>query len=146
MDIIDPALIKPVGDHILVAAFSGDTETSSGLVISDTSSNTFPVAGTILASGPQSKYSAGQKVMYRRYSLDELKITSGGVEQTVNLLEDSDILAIYGGETPPEKNPYKAIEDKKAAQGITKTDNTNDHATEETTSSGESVPDASEEV
>lgn len=118
-NIIDPTLIKPVGDHILVETFTGDNTTSSGLEMADTTSNTFPVAGNVIASGPQSKYVAGQQVMFRRYSLDELKISSGGVEQVVYLLEDSDVLALYGGDVPTQKNPYKAIQDKKANEGVT---------------------------
>lgn len=133
-NIIDPFLIKPVGDHILVETFSGDNTTSSGLEMADTSANTFPVAGNIIASGPESKYKAGSQVMFRRYSLDELKISSGGVEQTIHLLEDSDVLALYGGETPPQRNPYEAIQTKKANQGITT--NKNENADEETANGG----------
>lgn len=119
-DIIDPTLIKPVGDHILVATFEGDDTTSSGLEISNTAANSFPVSGTVIASGPVSKFSPDQQVMFRRYSLDELKISSGGIEQTIYLLEDSDVLAIYGGENAPPKNPYHSIEQLKENEGIIK--------------------------
>jgi co-chaperonin GroES (HSP10) len=125
--ILDPKLIKPVGKHILVETFEGDNTTDSGLELADTASNSFPVSGTIIASGPQSEYSIGQEVMFRRYSLDELKISSGGKEQTVYLLEDTDILAIYGGEETPPKNPYEQIEKRRDI-----TNNKNEDATEET--------------
>lgn len=130
-DIIDPTLIAPVGTHLLVATFEGASQTDSGLDIDQGSGNTFPVCGTVLAVGPQSQYEKDQQVMFRRYSLDELKISSGGVEQTVYLLEDEDILATYGGDLTPPQNPRSQIQKKKENAGIIPKET--DNAIQETT-------------
>lgn len=132
--VIDPSLIKPVGDHLLIRTFVANDTTASGLTIVDNNSNSFPVSAEVIAAGPQSKYKVGDKVLYRRYALDELKVSSGGVTQTIAMLEDSDVLATYGDVDVPSRPPYDQIKKLKGEEDITNNEDT--HADEETANGG----------
>ncbi len=90
--------IKPTGCRILIEVAEVSKQTSSGLIIADTATNSAPVTGKIISVGEDSKFHPGQQVFFRRYSVDELKIVSPTGEQLFYFLEDADVLALLDGE------------------------------------------------
>lgn len=90
--------IKPTGSKILIEVAEVAKQTSSGLIIADTATNFAPVTGKIINVGELSVYKIGQQVLFRRYSVDELKIVSPTGEQLFYFLEDADVLALVEGE------------------------------------------------
>lgn len=93
MNNIDINTIIPTGRRILLQVDEVVTETDGGLIIADTATNSAPVMGTIIRVGPESNFKSNDRVMFRRYSIDELKIVGPTGEQLFYFLEDADILA-----------------------------------------------------
>ena len=91
--------LRPLGDRLIVSAASKSEVTASGLVLPETSKER-PEQGTIIAAGPgrlddkgariAMSVKVGDKVMFKKYSPDEIKID--GVDYLV--LSESDILAV----------------------------------------------------
>lgn len=96
MNDIDIAEINPTGSRILIQVQEVKTETDSGLTISDSATNSAPVIGEVISVGPNSVHKKGETVMFRRYSVDLLKIVGPTGEQEFYFLEDPDVLAIVG--------------------------------------------------
>ena len=87
--------LEPLFNQVLVAVEEKQEVTESGLVIPDNASFDRPQTGTITATGPEAdKVKVGDKVIYRRFSPDEVKIG----EETHTLLSQADILAIVHAE------------------------------------------------
>lgn len=93
MDEIKIENIKPTGQRILIEVKEIETKVG-GLEIADTATNSAPVTGVVIDVGESSVYKKDQKVLFRRYSVDELKIVTALGEQLLYFLEDSDVLAI----------------------------------------------------
>lgn len=108
-------LITPVGDKLLVEVEENATTTDGGMTVVNGAGNTAPVMGTIVKAGEKSKYAPGTVVMFRRYTIDELKITTAAGEQTAYFLEDADILATVGGGDLSAPNKYAQVALKKQA-------------------------------
>lgn len=89
--------IFPIGDRYLIEVYKAANESASGLIM-ENSSNTSaaPVLGTILKSGDRATFSPGQQILFRRYSVDELKFITAEGEQVVVLVEGNDVVAIIG--------------------------------------------------
>ncbi len=91
--------LRPLGDRVIVSAASKEEKTASGLVLPETSKER-PEQGTVVAAGPgrfdedgermPMSVKVGDKVMFKKYSPDEIKID--GVDYLV--LSESDILAV----------------------------------------------------
>ncbi|MBI2621131.1 MAG: co-chaperone GroES [Candidatus Levybacteria bacterium] len=94
--------IKPLGDNVLIKPLEADVKTASGIVLPDTAREK-PQVGEVMATGPghvnpQGKLDpmnvkAGQKVMYKKWGGDEVKV--GSEEWTI--VKQGDILAIVDG-------------------------------------------------
>jgi chaperonin GroES len=92
--------IKPLHDNVVIKPAVAEKTTKAGIVLPDTVDKGKPEQGTVVAVGPGkfldngtlSKMSvkAGDKVMFKKYSADEIEI--GGEE--VILISEADILAI----------------------------------------------------
>jgi len=127
--LIDTKDIIPSGSRLLIAPDEKATETDGGLIIAGDEKNTAPVKGTVIAVGPKASFEVGSVVLFRRYSIDELKIDDGTGEQVVYFLEDSDILGTVKVELPVNKEvEYPKIVEKKELDEIK-------NASKETTSS-----------
>ncbi len=86
--------IRPVGPRCLVKVYESASQSASGLFLDNTSNaSAAPVMGTVLAAGEESNFKQGDEVLFRRYSVDVLKIITEQGEQTIHLIEDEDILA-----------------------------------------------------
>lgn len=83
--------IQPLGENVLVEPAKSDTKTASGIVLPDTSEEK-PQEGVVIAAGDDKKIKVkpGQKVIYSKYSGNEIKIG----EKEYLLVKNEDILAI----------------------------------------------------
>jgi chaperonin GroES len=91
--------LKPLSDYVVVKAITEEM-TKSGIIIPDTVEKDKPVKGEILAvgegklldSGSRATVSVkvGDKVMFKKYSPDEIKVD--GEEYLI--IRESDIIAI----------------------------------------------------
>lgn len=92
--------LKPLGDHVIVKPMTESEVTKSGIVLPDTIDKERPEKGTVEAIGPGKLLDNGQrapitvkigdKVMFKKYSPDELK----DGEEKYLVISESDILAI----------------------------------------------------
>jgi co-chaperonin GroES (HSP10) len=90
--------ILPVGDRYLIKIHRAANESASGLAMENSSNvSAAPVLGTILKSGSEAQFSEGTKILFRRYSVDELKFITSEGEQTVFMVEGSEIVATVSG-------------------------------------------------
>ena len=88
--------IIPVGSRCLVKPFIAADKTESGLVLNNESNvSAAPVRGTVLKAGDKSKFKKGQDLLYRRYSMDSLKMITPKGEETVYFVDDEDVLGYY---------------------------------------------------
>jgi len=83
--------IEPLGENVLIEPMKADAKTASGIVLPDTSEEK-PQEGLVVAVGTDKKIKVrpGQKVIYSKYSGNEIKI--GNVEYL--LVKNEDILAV----------------------------------------------------
>lgn len=92
--------LKPLHGNVIVKPWSKETVTASGLVIPDTVNKEKPEQGEVVAVGPGRLLDSGQsapmsvkvgdKVMFRKYSPDEIKVD--GEEYLV--IKEQDIMLI----------------------------------------------------
>lgn len=91
------AKVNPVGPRIVIRPHESSSVSESGLVMSNSSNTaTGKVLGEIVETSPESKFKdmIGKKVLFRRYSIDELKFITQKGEQTVHLVDDDEVLAL----------------------------------------------------
>ena len=83
--------IQPLGENVLIEPMKQDTKTASGIVLPGTSEEK-PQEGTVIAIGDDKKIKvkAGQKVIYSKYSGNEIKMK----DKEYLLVKNEDILAI----------------------------------------------------
>lgn len=91
--IIDKLIL--VGDKYLISPHKSADKSSSGLSMENTSNvASAPVLGTILKAGTKGEFGEGDQILFRRYSIDELKFITPEGEQTVFIVEGSEIVAV----------------------------------------------------
>jgi chaperonin GroES len=83
--------IQPLGENVLIEPAKQDAKTASGIVLPDTSGEK-PQEGTVIATGEDKKIKVkkGQKVIYSKYSGNEIKVR----DKEYLLVKNEDILAI----------------------------------------------------
>ena len=89
-------MLKPLGDHIIVRGLSKEEVTASGIILPDTASKERPERGEVIAVGPGKvldngsrstmDVKAGDKVVFKKYSPDEITIDK--VEYLVIRMDD----------------------------------------------------------
>ncbi len=92
--------VKPLSDRVLVKPLSEEQATKAGIIIPDTVEKEKPEKGEVVATGPGKlldngqrapmSVKAGDKVVFKKYSPDELKVDG----KELLILEESDILAV----------------------------------------------------
>lgn len=89
--------VIPVGDRYLIETYKAADESSTGLSM-ENQNNTAnaPVIGTVLKAGDKGTFKVGEMVLFRRYSIDELKFINADGEQIVHIVEGSEIIATMG--------------------------------------------------
>ena len=87
--------IVPLKNFLLIdASSSRPTETSSGFVLPEERYSPTPVLGTVIAAGPQATIKVGQTVLFRRFSIDEMKFNTDGTQQVISLLSEDEIVGV----------------------------------------------------
>ncbi|MBU1146178.1 co-chaperone GroES [Patescibacteria group bacterium] len=92
--------IKPLGDRVIIKPIAEDITTKSGIVLPETVEKEKAEKGEVLAAGPgrmldngalaAMSVKVGDKVMFKKYSPDEIKIDG----EELLVISESDILAI----------------------------------------------------
>ena len=92
--------IKPLHDHVIVKPIREDAATKAGIILPATIDKEKAEKGEVVAIGPGKlsndgnrlpmSVSVGEKVMFKKYSPDEIKIE--GEEYLV--IDDTDIIAV----------------------------------------------------
>ena len=92
--------IKPLGDRVIIKPITEDITTKSGIVLPETVEKEKAEKGEVVAIGPgrvldngglaPMSVKVGDKVMFKKYSPDEIKIDG----QELLVISESDILAI----------------------------------------------------
>jgi len=92
--------LKPLGDHLIVQTAEVDTTTKSGIVLPETADKERPQQGEVIAVGPgrildngnrlPMAVKVGQKVLFKKYSPDEIKID----DKEYLVLSESDVIAV----------------------------------------------------
>lgn len=93
------ANIKPLFDYVLVKPLEKEDKTASGIILPDTAKEK-PQVGKVMAVGPGAlsddgktlpmKIKVGQKVLYKKWGGNEVKV---GSEEWI-LIEQKDVMAI----------------------------------------------------
>jgi len=83
--------IQPLGENVLIEPAKQDAKTASGIVLPDTSGEK-PQEGMVIAIGEDKKIKVkkGQKVIYSKYSGNEIKVG----DKEYLLVKNEDILAV----------------------------------------------------
>lgn len=92
--------IKPLSDYLIIKPLADETITTSGIVLPDTVDKEKPEKGEVVAAGPGKtldngqkapmSVAVGQKVMFRKYAPDEIKIDG----QDYLVIRESDVMLI----------------------------------------------------
>ena len=92
--------IRPLDDRVIVKPLAEEEITAGGIVLPDTAEKEKPEQGEVLAVGPGKRLDNGEispmsvkvgdKVVFRKYSADEVKIDN----QEVLVVNESDIVGI----------------------------------------------------
>lgn len=84
--------VRPLGENVLIRPEKPEQKTAAGIYLPDTASQERSQLGKVMAIGESDKIKvkAGQKVVFRRYGGEEIKIE--GVEYLIASYKD--ILAI----------------------------------------------------
>ena len=92
--------IRPLGDRVIVKALAEDEVTASGIVLPDTVDKEKPEQGEVIAIGTGKRLDSGEispmsvkvgdKVVFRKYSADEVKVDG----EEVLVVGEDDIVGI----------------------------------------------------
>jgi len=92
--------LKPLHSNVIIKPLGRETVTASGIVIPDTINKEKPEQGEVVATGPGKLLDNGQvatmsvkvgdKVMFRKYSPDEIKVDN----QEYLVIKEQDIMLI----------------------------------------------------
>lgn len=92
--------IKPLGDRVILKPIREQEATKSGIILPETVDKERPEKGEVIAAGPgkllndgkraQMSVKVGDKVMFKKYGPDEIKIKN----EEYLVISEEDILAI----------------------------------------------------
>ena len=92
--------ISPLHDKVVIKAITKDETTASGIILPDTVDKGRPEQGEVVSVGPgrmldngqraPMSVQAGQKVLFKKYAPDEIKID----KEEYLVVSDGDILAV----------------------------------------------------
>ncbi|MBI2356166.1 MAG: co-chaperone GroES [Candidatus Doudnabacteria bacterium] len=91
--------IKPLGDRVLVKPLTQEEVTKSGIVLPDTAEKEKKEQGEVVAIGEGEKIKKlnlkiGDKVLFGKYSGDDVEMGEGTNKVEYKFLKDEDILGI----------------------------------------------------
>ncbi len=92
--------LRPLGDRLIVKALTKEETTASGIILPDTADKERPEQGEVIAAGPgrllengslaPMHVRVGDKVVFKKYSPDEVKVD----DEEVLVISESDVLAV----------------------------------------------------
>jgi co-chaperonin GroES (HSP10) len=95
-------IFVPDGQRMLITAYKAATESKSGLIMDNsTNNNAATVLGTVVRLGDEKfndkpvPWEIDDEVMFRRYSVDSLKIITDEGEKEYNLCDYADIVGHF---------------------------------------------------
>lgn len=99
--------LTPVGFRVLVNIYKKSDKTSSGFLLPENENGGMPTLAQIavlgrktwvqylqLLFGMKPKYKIGQWVYFRKYSIDEMKVSTPDGDVTVYVLEEPEIIGL----------------------------------------------------
>ena len=99
--------LTPVGFRVLVNSYKKPTATASGLSLPQTENEGISVKAQIVELGKKTvgqklavffglkpRYKVGQWIYYRKYSIDELRMTTPNGDLTLYCLEENEIILV----------------------------------------------------
>jgi chaperonin GroES len=97
--------LKPLGNHIILAATDKETTTALGIIIPDTADKERPERGTVVAVGPGKvlengsrqamEVKVGDQIVFKKYAPDEIELKSTSGELKKYLVVNADeVMAI----------------------------------------------------
>jgi chaperonin GroES len=97
--------LKPLGNHIILAAVSKETTTALGIIIPDTVDKERPERGTVVAVGPGKllengtrqviDVKVGDEIVFKKYAPDEIELKSASGESKKFMIVNADeVLAV----------------------------------------------------
>ncbi len=94
------AKLTPLHDHLIVKAISDEQATKAGIILPDTVDKGRPEKGEVITAGPgkltesgtrlEMSVKAGDKVIFKKYAPDEVKIDG----EEFLIIAESDVLAV----------------------------------------------------
>jgi len=85
----------PLRSYCIVDIPETGIETSSGISLSQAQAYSTPVTGKVLKAGAKSRFTPGDQLFFRRYSVDELRlVTEDDGDKQVFLIEDADVVGV----------------------------------------------------
>lgn len=98
--------IYPIGARLLVEKFRQAKETTEGLEMSEGDGYSTSVLGTVIRCGDKCvSFGVGDVLMWRRYSVDDLKVYTGEGEKEYSLIDESEVIAkVCDPVVPPDKH------------------------------------------
>lgn len=97
--------LKPLGNHIILAAVDKETTTALGIIIPDTADKERPERGTVVAVGPGKMLEngtrqsidvkVGDEIVFKKYAPDEIEVKQPTGETKKFLVVNADeVMAI----------------------------------------------------
>jgi co-chaperonin GroES (HSP10) len=99
--------LTPIGERVLVNIWKKPQETSAGFLLPENENQGMPVLAQIAVLGKKTiwqkvqiflgmkpNYKVGQWVYFRKYSIDEFKLTTEKGELTLYVLEEPEIIGL----------------------------------------------------
>lgn len=99
--------LTPVGFRVLVNTYKAPKETKAGFLLPENEHDGMPVMAQIAVLGKKTfwekflvfiglkpKYSIGQWIYFRKYSVDELQFSTPDGKLTLFVLEESEIIGV----------------------------------------------------
>ena len=69
-------------------------QTASGIVLPGNEKPGMPTMGKVIKTGPESSFKESQVVLFRRYSVDEVKYsTAQGTDEKIFFITDDEVIA-----------------------------------------------------
>jgi len=91
--IVSQENIVPSKGYLLLEIPEKTTQLVSGVLLGNSDNESTPVMGKVISVAANSSYEVGQTIMFRRYSVDELKVKDAEGEKKFYLLEEDSVLA-----------------------------------------------------
>ena len=91
---INTNLVQPRKGFLLLEVPEKVTQTASGIALANNEGDTVPVQAKVLKAGEGCDIKEGQQILFRKYSVDEVKVKTETGEKIFWLLENDSVLAI----------------------------------------------------